>query len=64
MAKYTEEQLEKGWPKEYEYGFYTDIESDTIPIGLSEDVVRMISAKERTSMDDRMEARNLPSFCF
>lgn len=30
----------------YKYGFVTDIESDTIPRGLSEDVVRMISAKK------------------
>ena len=30
----------------YKYGFVTAIESDTIPRGLSEDVVRMISAKK------------------
>ncbi len=30
----------------YKYGFVTSIESDTIPRGLSEDVVRMISAKK------------------
>jgi Fe-S cluster assembly protein SufB len=30
----------------YKYGFVTDIESDTIPRGLSEDVVRVISAKK------------------
>ncbi|NUN64624.1 Fe-S cluster assembly protein SufB [Pseudanabaena biceps] len=30
----------------YKYGFVTEIESDTIPRGLSEDVVRMISAKK------------------
>ncbi|MBD1918513.1 MULTISPECIES: Fe-S cluster assembly protein SufB [Cyanophyceae] len=30
----------------YKYGFTTDIESDAIPRGLSEDVVRMISAKK------------------
>ena len=30
----------------YKYGFITDIESDTIPKGLSEDVVRLISAKK------------------
>jgi Fe-S cluster assembly protein SufB len=30
----------------YKYGFVTDIESDTIPRGLSEDIVRMISAKK------------------
>jgi Fe-S cluster assembly protein SufB len=31
---------------EYKYGFYSDIEMDRIPKGLSEDVVRMISAKK------------------
>ncbi|AKG22700.1 Fe-S cluster assembly protein SufB [Calothrix sp. 336/3] len=30
----------------YKYGFVTDIEADTIPRGLSEDVVRTISAKK------------------
>ncbi len=30
----------------YKYGFITDIESDTIPKGLSEDVVRLISLKK------------------
>ncbi|MEP6591107.1 MAG: Fe-S cluster assembly protein SufB [Gemmatimonadota bacterium] len=30
--------------REYKYGFVTDIESDTIPVGLSEDTVRFISA--------------------
>ena len=32
--------------KEYQYGFSTDIDTDTIPPGLSEDVVRIISAKK------------------
>ena len=32
--------------KEYEHGFVTDIESETAPPGLSEDVVRFISAKK------------------
>lgn len=31
---------------EYKYGFYTDIESDSIGKGLNEDVVRVISAKK------------------
>lgn len=31
---------------EYKYGFTTDIETDVIPVGLNEDVVRMISAKK------------------
>ena len=29
--------------KEYEYGFVTDIETETLPKGLSEDIVRQIS---------------------
>jgi Fe-S cluster assembly protein SufB len=32
--------------KEYEWGFVTDIDSETIPKGLNEDVVRTISAKK------------------
>ena len=32
--------------REYKYGFVTDIEADTAPIGLSEDTVRLISAKK------------------
>ena len=32
--------------QEYKYGFVTDIESDTIPKGLSEETVRLISAKK------------------
>jgi Fe-S cluster assembly protein SufB len=44
---YTEEELKKELEtKEYEYGFYTDIDSDTFPIGLSEDVVRAISKRK------------------
>jgi Fe-S cluster assembly protein SufB len=31
---------------EYKYGFVTDIETDVIPKGLSEDVVRLISSKK------------------
>lgn len=31
----------------YKYGFVTNIEADTIPKGLSEDVVRLISAKKK-----------------
>ncbi len=32
--------------REYAYGFVTDIEADTIPRGLNEDVIRLISAKK------------------
>jgi len=33
--------------QEYKYGFVTDIESDTIPKGLNEEVVAIISAKKK-----------------
>ena len=33
--------------QEYQYGFFTDIETDVIPKGLSEDVVRLISFKKK-----------------
>jgi Fe-S cluster assembly protein SufB len=32
--------------REYKYGFVTDIEADTVPRGLNEDVIRQISAKK------------------
>lgn len=39
--------LESVIEKEYEHGFITDIEMDTIPPGLDEDVIRSISAKKK-----------------
>src|SRR5262245_57971562 len=33
--------------REYKYGFVTEIESETIPRGLNETIVRMISEKKR-----------------
>ncbi|HKS95766.1 MAG TPA: Fe-S cluster assembly protein SufB, partial [Terriglobia bacterium] len=33
--------------QEYKYGFYTDVEADTVPPGLNEDVIRLISAKKQ-----------------
>ena len=45
--KYTENELQKELEtKEYEYGFYTDIASETFPKGLSENIVRAISKKK------------------
>ncbi len=32
--------------REYQHGWVTDIESDTVPPGLSEDTVRLISLKK------------------
>ena len=44
---YTEEELKKELEnQEYPYGFTTDIESETFPVGLNEDIVRSISEKK------------------
>ena len=60
MSKYTEDDLKiELETKEYEYGFYTDIESETFPIGLNEEIVRAISKKKEEPQwmtDWRIEA--------
>ena len=60
MAKFTENDLKKDLEtKEYEYGFYTDIESETFPIGLNEDIIKSISEKKnepKWMTDWRLEA--------
>ena len=33
--------------QDYKYGFVTDIEADTVPRGLNEDIIRLISAKKQ-----------------
>src|SRR5438067_6821461 len=40
------ETIEQLANREYKYGFITDVEAETIPKGLSEDVVRLISQKK------------------
>src|SRR6478672_3211356 len=42
----TADQLESLLGRGYQHGFVTDIESDTVPPGLDEDVVRLISRKK------------------
>ena len=39
--------LERLATSDYKYGFVTDIEQDTVPPGLNEDVIRLISAKKQ-----------------
>jgi len=44
---------------EYKYGFYTDIETEEFPKGLSEDIIRLISAKKEEPtwlLDFRLKA--------
>jgi len=40
----------------YEHGFVTDIESDTVPPGLDEDTIRLISAR-KNEPDWMLESR-------
>src|SRR5438309_10448810 len=40
------ETIEQLANREYKYGFVTDVESETIPKGLNEEVVRLISEKK------------------
>ena len=42
----TQAELDKAISSEYEAGFATLVESDTLPPGLNEDVIRVISAKK------------------
>lgn len=41
------ETIESLVKQEYKYGFVTDIETESVPPGLNEDVIRLISAKKR-----------------
>ncbi|MBI1317141.1 Fe-S cluster assembly protein SufB [bacterium] len=53
------EVLEHITRNEYAYGFTTDVESDKVPPGLNEDVIRLISAKKNEPqwmLDWRLEA--------
>src|SRR5262245_24929788 len=46
MAQSTDAALERLRTPHYEYGFVTEIESESIPPGLDEGIVRLISAKK------------------
>jgi Fe-S cluster assembly protein SufB len=60
MAGYTEDDLEKELEnQEYKYGFTSNIESEVIPKGLNEDVIRLISSKKEEPqwlLDYRLKA--------
>ena len=60
MTKYTEEELKEELENsEYKYGFYTDIESETFPKGLNEEVIIALSKKKNEPQwmtDWRLEA--------
>ncbi len=41
------QQIEDLANQEYKYGFYTDVETDSAPPGLNEEIIRFISAKKK-----------------
>ncbi|MFB3141516.1 MAG: Fe-S cluster assembly protein SufB [Acidobacteriota bacterium] len=41
------QKIEELANQEYKYGFYTDIETDSAPPGLNEDIIRLISGKKK-----------------
>ncbi|MGC8886239.1 MAG: Fe-S cluster assembly protein SufB [Verrucomicrobiia bacterium] len=41
------ESIESLVKREYKYGFYTEVETDTVPAGLNEDIIRLISYKKQ-----------------
>ncbi|MBN1597251.1 MAG: Fe-S cluster assembly protein SufB [Bacteroidales bacterium] len=47
MSAEQDQILDQVTSNEYKYGFYTDIELETLPKGLSEDIIRMLSAKKK-----------------
>ena len=47
MGQYTENELAKDLEnQDYKFGFVTDVETETIPVGLNEDIIRLISSKK------------------
>lgn len=54
-----QQEMEELVQKEYEHGFFTDIETDTVAPGLNEDVIRLISHKKNEPewlLDWRLQA--------
>ncbi len=46
MTTTTTGTLDRWASQDYKYGFVTDIEADSAPPGLNEDIIRLISAKK------------------
>src|SRR6056297_4067755 len=59
MEKNKDKKLNNLNQSEYKYGWTTDIESDSLPKGLNEDIIRMISKKKNEPefmLDFRLKA--------
>ncbi|GIT40585.1 MAG: hypothetical protein Ct9H300mP9_4350 [Candidatus Neomarinimicrobiota bacterium] len=61
-AKTSSDLIDKKISEDYQYGFVTDIESETLPPGLDEDVIRFISnKKEEPTVVIELATQSLPS---
>ena len=47
------EVLEQTIGSEYKYGFVTDIETETVPKGINESIVRLISKKKNENQEEK-----------
>lgn len=59
MSNKTQNDIDTIMNQEYEHGFVTEIESETFPVGLNEDVIRKLSAKKNEPewmLEKRLEA--------
>ncbi len=59
MTTATETTLDRWEKEQYKYGFVTDIETDSVPPGLNEEVIRLISSKKgepQFMLDYRLKA--------
>ncbi len=43
--------------QKYEFGFTTDVHTEIIPVGLNEDIVRLISAKPKVTVRSILSSR-------
>ena len=46
MGTQQNKEINEFLDKNYEFGFTTEIDSDTLPPGINEDVIRIISSKK------------------
>ena len=60
MEKQQNKEINEFLKKNYEYGFETDIESETLPPGINEDVIRIISEKKKEPEFLEEQIRNKP----
>ncbi|SVD45102.1 uncharacterized protein METZ01_LOCUS397956, partial [marine metagenome] len=46
MSNHQNKEINEFLDKNYEFGFTTEIDSETLPPGINEDVIRVISSKK------------------